>query len=232
MSYNFLVFTDKKSIEKYRNDIAPTESLVNAINKDNYDLVKKMIDSGVDINMYYFPYAYKKYPIHDAAFSWDTRCLKLLLESGANVNVIYDRKSCLYYASSISLESVMLLFKYGARIDIETKEYESTLNQACDSARRDGNADILKFLLDNGADPNLQYKYGKSPLRHAVDNLRSAVSEWDTRFKGAYDAVELLMSRGASETISEYPWIYNIVECKDDPIKKNANIKRVKRSFQ
>ena len=79
------------------------------------------------------------------SFLFVSRCVKLLLDHGADVNLV-DRNGCspLHVACYIgALASVKSLVSAGARLDVLDERGHSVLHKACFS----GNERVLQFLL-------------------------------------------------------------------------------------
>ena len=79
-------------------------------------------------------------------------------------------------------ERVKSLIETGTSVDIKDKSGYTALHYSS----RAGNCKIVNYLLDNGADPNVQTKSGKeSPLHRAA-------------YQGHDEIVSLLLKRGAN----------------------------------
>lgn len=65
---------------------------------------------------------------------------------------------------------IRILLEYGAQINSRSRYGQTVLSHACDYRYR-GNADAVKVLLKNGADPNLSSLQGFAPL-HIASRMR------------------------------------------------------------
>lgn len=85
----------------------------------------------------------------------DAKKVAYLLSKGASVNAIsLEKTTALHVASSFvsGMESMHLLVKAGAKVDLVNGQGETPLALAVNS----GDMDRAKFLLDNGANPNTE----------------------------------------------------------------------------
>jgi ankyrin repeat protein len=87
--------------------------------------------------------------------------VKLLLDSGANVNQDINGWSVLMFASKYSgresnVETVKLLLEYGGNVNHQDKNGWSALMLASKYSNTDSNIETVKLLLEFGANVNLQ----------------------------------------------------------------------------
>lgn len=124
-----------------------TQPLLVAIHKDNPEILKILVDSEIyDIN--------EKAPdgwpfILNAAINGQYKCLKVLLDGGANVNAVNDLgETALMKAVSYNNQTCMeLLIKYGADLNIKNMYGESALAKA----KRYGHKHLVYTLSQLGA---------------------------------------------------------------------------------
>ena len=106
-------------------------------------------------------------PLHLASSSGHSKCVELLLASGANVeDSTEDGWTALLLASGASgnVKVVQLLLSYSANADvIDPVDGESCLHKAC----RSGSEDVAELLLSSGATIKLDAA-GVTPLCHAL----------------------------------------------------------------
>ena len=167
--------------------------LYNAVGTDNIKMVRLLIEKGCDVNE--IPSFSDTTILQTAVKKANADMVKLLLLNKIN---IHNRKDdLLYYAISSYgyrtyktdvdernrknvLTIIRLLLDAGVDIDIRTSIGGTTpLIEAC----KEGYTDIVKLLIEYGADVNYSDKYGKKPLKVAKKN----------------DIVRVLIDAGAEE---------------------------------
>jgi ankyrin repeat protein len=139
------------------NDTYCASPLINAVANQNLSLVRLLLDNRADINL-----ACKN---GKTAFrvslrrSWDrtgadNEIVNVLIRAGADVNSAdsLGRTNLMFAAGAGSLPAVELLLKNGAKINARDKIGATVLMNV--SYYR-GETEILKMLLERGADPNI-----------------------------------------------------------------------------
>jgi len=153
--------------------------IIEASSKGHSDIVKLLIDSGVDVDIR--DTGENATALINAVRMNHLETAKILIDNGANVNAIHgDHWTSLTYASSNkNIAMIKLLEKNGAgKEDLSDKAYlfkavakgglakvKSLINAGMDvntrdnygmialvNASRNGHTEIVKFLIDNGAD--------------------------------------------------------------------------------
>lgn len=104
-------------------------------------------------------------PLHHAAGFGDLKTLRLLLDSGADVNAKNRLDGTPLHWAMLSDDKTSLLLERGADIDSRTQNGSTPLYLA--SRRRDSHS-VLRLLLDKGADPNIATMNGRTPLMAAA----------------------------------------------------------------
>lgn len=121
----------------------------------------------------------------------DSQSVKALLEKGAPVNYELEMNfgTPLYFAvQEKSIPLAKILLEHGANVNYTTNGGASMLNSVLD------NVELLRLLLDHGADPDSAGETGDMvnyPLLQAIQG-------------GHKKAVDLLLSKGANKEISSY----------------------------
>ena len=127
-------------------------SLLEAVANGDSVLVQQHLEQGVDSD-----------ELNTALWVESTRghsdVVKLLLDSGAQVNLQHDGSSSLMVASGNGHSDVVkLLLDSGAQVNSQNKYGSSSLMVASDN----GHSDVVKLLLDSGARVDLQDNHGDS----------------------------------------------------------------------
>ncbi len=121
-------------------------------------------------------------PLHHAAAFGNVGAIHVLLKAGADVNARNNRGATPLHWSAADAEKTRLLLDKGARINTQTETGRTALYLA---ASQSGREDVVRVLLDGGADPNLSTLPGRTPLMAA-----SA--------EGEVTAMRLLLEKGAN----------------------------------
>lgn len=206
-------------LERRRNPTDPNthnKPLLDASWDNDVKEVRRLLSAGADVNT---DFIYPRTPLHQASIQGHDAVVKVLLEAGAEVDVLED--------------------------DVPHRYHETAL---C-SASTNGHATVVKMLLDAGADPdgcgNRRRKLRWTPLRHAIHNGHDAVVKllleagasihWKLRNDGTllHDAmyqgedskiVKLLMDAGAGvyvhkkNSMGETPLSLAMRDAEDDEI--------------
>lgn len=134
------------------------DALYEYAHQDNTELMKTLIDAGVDVNSEYKGESI----IQGACLGGSLNAVKLLLKNGADINKKDDNgETCLPSAIySSNKELVSFLIKNGIDINHQNKEGMCALH----SASIQDKYDIVELLLKNGADVTLRNRKNKTPL--------------------------------------------------------------------
>jgi hypothetical protein len=106
-------------------------------------------------------------PIHIAAYQYNPTMLKCLIELGCDVNAVDNgHHTPLQMASANSTtESVELLLKAGATVELPDYDGDTALIIACQNGSREN---VINLLLDHAKDVNLANRSGMTALHYAV----------------------------------------------------------------
>ena len=101
-------------------------------------------------------------PLNLAVANGNAPMVKLLLDAGANANTReHNGQTVLQTAADVGVfESVQLLVDHGAIVDERDSAFGQT---ALMFATRAGHPDVVRYLLDQGADPNASTYIGETP---------------------------------------------------------------------
>src|SRR5690349_15259754 len=122
-----------------------SERFYQAIRKDNAGELKALVESG-DVNA---KDSRGATPLMYAAAFGNARQMQFLLESGADVNAQNAfHATALIWAGGDAVKSRMLI-EHGADVNVRTQQGRTPLMAA---AKRNGNADLVRLLLEKGAD--------------------------------------------------------------------------------
>jgi ankyrin repeat protein len=120
------------------------------------------------------------------------KLLKILLDSGADVNrASAFGDTALYYAAYTgNITCVKLLLERGANPNARGFCEKPMLGLVIESAYPLADCEIIKLLLEHGADVNSIDLQGITPLMHAA-------------WRASVDVIQLLLERGADSTIKD-----------------------------
>ncbi len=154
--------------------LAPEElALMQAAHDGQLDEVERIVAAGVDVDVADSDY---RTPVMFAAFNGHSAVVAFLHEHGAVINTkdINGRTPLLYASSGPFPGTVDYLLKNGAEVDIQgTLEGFTALM----TAAAEGQVDVVRVLLEHGADKDLEDKDGDTALSFARQNGHSEVIE-------------------------------------------------------
>lgn len=122
-----------------------------ACHQGNKAIVQCILDAGADVNYR------NKYNLLAVHYAYDDEIIQLLIDKGADVNEVYQERTALgYHVTHRRIDAARALLKCGAKITNELH-----------LAAIEGQFDICRLLLENGADPNAKFK-GSLPVDFAA----------------------------------------------------------------
>ena len=137
--------------------------LIEAIRDKDLELVNKALVNGERATA---KSRLGKYAILEAAETGSVDIAQLLIDNGANVNVVYRKtgETPLQAAAARGYEEMAeLLVEEEAELDREDRQGETPLIKAV----RQGHAGMVALLIEAGADINLGDYTGRTPLSYA-----------------------------------------------------------------
>ncbi|MDW7695230.1 ankyrin repeat domain-containing protein [Flammeovirgaceae bacterium SG7u.111] len=140
--------------------------LFKAIEKNNYEQVKNLLETGSDPNV---TDMLRNTPLHVAAFHGHDKIILLLAEYDADLNALNKAQQTPLYSAlhADQLLAVNALVESGANLSAKfTSERMTILHFAAKEKRYD----ITEKLLEAGADPKIKDRNGKKPIDYAKSN--------------------------------------------------------------
>jgi len=160
---------------------------------NNIEMVKLLIDRGADVNATDWP------ALHTAISRGECRdTAELLIRRGADVNAKDTHGyTPLYYAIRHidDPEFMSLLIANGAKLDTKYPGGETALQAAAITGR----TDVVKVLLEAGADINARNDRGQTAL-HAILDIKRFTYAQESRPK---DMIEALLAKGAEVNLKD-----------------------------
>jgi hypothetical protein len=156
-----------RSYDIYEHDVnRGVPPIFAAIQNHLYMKLFQILDGGANIEM---KNKFDDPPLIFAIYQNDDNLVKILLEYGANPNVMDgDKFHGHYLYSALSkvavtnrVETVKLLLQYGADVNYQQTKSETALTVAAKGCK---NFELVKLLLDHGANPTLEDWFGQNTL--------------------------------------------------------------------
>ena len=131
-------------------------------------------------------------PLHEASAGGHVGVMRWLLDRGADANARRsDRCTPLHLAAYMHLEAVQVLLKHNAVINSQNDKGRTPLYEALSFNRydpREAVVDIVRRLLEHGADPNLRDNDHSTALHEASASELLDVARLLLRYGGNVDA--------------------------------------------
>ncbi|KAJ6003166.1 hypothetical protein N7451_005713 [Penicillium sp. IBT 35674x] len=172
------------------NEIFMSTLLASAASEGDEKICQVLIEAGADLDAL-SGMTTRTTPLREAIQNLNTQCTKLLLEAGADPNLVVEKDTPLHDACANSflrpaLDLVNQLLRHGAHVNPLQDCARLTPLQLTATAIQ---PEVLKLLLDNGADPNvfttsksgtaLQIACGSSSNANVVELLMNAGADID-----------------------------------------------------
>ncbi|MFC1737988.1 ankyrin repeat domain-containing protein [Planctomycetota bacterium] len=139
-----------------------------AVDKGDYNAVKKLIDKGADVNV---RNESGEIPLHFCYLEPHPGVLKLLIDSGANVNAKDDYGDTplnnLLITNYGTASAMKILIDAGANVNTPDDLGNTPLHGAVVYADY-ADTESIKVLLNAGADVNIKNEFGETPLDTAL----------------------------------------------------------------
>ena len=178
-----------KAVNRY--GITP---LAQACENGNEQIVEMLVKAGADVNV---PHAEGETPLMTAARTGNPAVIQVLLDHGATINIGEEWRGqtpLMWAAAEGHVNAVKLLLAKGALIDTKSKVFDFTaLRPKAGSvgmnfprggftpllfAAREGHFDVVKTLVDAGADINLPDPDGTTPTLISIVNFHYDIAAY------------------------------------------------------
>lgn len=163
------------------------------------ELVKKIFDFGVDVNV---PVGDYGSALHAAAYTDHIEVVEWLLQNGADVNLNYGQHGTPLQAAAFegNLDIVRVLLDKGANVNAGGGIHGSPLQAA---AYRDWN-DIARELLGKGADANTKGGQHGSPIGAAIFSGHKGMVTLLTEYGAIFEEPTILRRASKLDEATEY----------------------------
>ncbi|TXJ54026.1 hypothetical protein EPJ66_01585 [Brachyspira aalborgi] len=170
-----------------------SDYLHDAIEVNNLNIVKLLVNKGIDVNQIAKgedgTYYEGRSPLSLAVFKGNAEIVKFLLLHDADVNmdeepILYTAVDCYNNDKKNYLNIIKLILNAGTDIDIR---YSGSIRGSTPLILSilNGYTEVVKLLIEYGADVNYTDKKGKKPLYYAIG--------------GKQEIIKLLVDEGATE---------------------------------
>ncbi|XP_064632243.1 ankyrin-2-like [Lineus longissimus] len=146
-----------------------------AISSHNPEVVKLLVESEANVNMFGSNFDKSFSPLHLAVHFGLEDVTSVLLEAGADPNLREGNTNStpLSFIQKKSVPICKLLLAKGANPNVANKFGNTALHDACRLMWEDN--DLVKSLVEGGADVNLVNKHGRVPLHNACEKSHSKI---------------------------------------------------------
>ncbi|WP_342263506.1 ankyrin repeat domain-containing protein [Spiroplasma endosymbiont of Clivina fossor] len=140
--------------------------------------------------------------------------IKFLLENGADVN-LQEKKVSMSIINAINnnnWEIINILFDHGHNVNFQDPLVNNTYLHI---AARNGQLELVKLLLERGANPNIQEKKGLTPLYFAAESDKTEVVQELLTNKNSKNTIDINLSNNLGDTplqIASFKGHHKVVE--------------------
>jgi ankyrin repeat protein len=184
------------------------EDMYHAVLDKDAQKVKYLLAQGADVNAQQKNWAGASFaPLYVASGDGSIEIVRMLLDKGADVNTknIYERTALMEACAKGKKDVVLALLNKGAVVNMTSYEKTTPLMDAITGEGGDAAADIVKALLDKGADANYA-KDGWTCLMYAAAQGKTEIVKLllakgvdVNKVKDGNSALSLASSRGYDE---------------------------------
>ena len=141
---------------------SPATAFFSAINNNNLNLIKRLIQEGLDINIQNED---GRSGIHVACEIGNIEALKLLLDSGSDLNLVdnFGTSALMAAISNNRLESVIVLLNMGANVNTQRNDGSTALHITATT----GSIETAKLLIQYGAQTCIADRDNNTPRQVA-----------------------------------------------------------------
>ena len=132
----------------------------------NTQIMKVLLENGANVNVMDHD---KLTPLHRTCAKGELEATKLLLDNGANIEALdVDQESPLYIAINEEHEEISKLFLNKAPELVNKIVHPGSGSYPIHLVSEHGNEEMLKILLEKGANCSVKDKFGMEPIHHAA----------------------------------------------------------------
>jgi ankyrin repeat protein len=164
--FDSLVFKNSDEFNEFidKNYFFTVSSVENAIDNNQTDKVRKIMNDGFDVNR--GSYLKPSLLLYAAENANDPEIIQILIDSGADISDTHNTKNAMTYAATNENPGIIRsLIKAGIS---NSPRFDPLIA----AAQKNDNPEIYELILKNGGNVNAEYERGKTPLMIALENNR------------------------------------------------------------